>query len=237
MAVPTHGESCLDHLYTNRPEKLNDIMAITNGGSDHKLIYAVRYAKDIKKSARYVKKRCFKTFQVESFKADIRKISWFDVYQCEDVEKAVNILTHKITTVLNKHAPIRTIQVRSKYAPWLSEATKELMQKRNTAQMVATISKNIDAIRQYRNLRNRVTNMIKYDKKNWERSKLDHPSNSAGNLWKNVQRMLSWSKGGPPTQLFWNGKMESRPKELARVMNSFFNISGESVWKFIMMRK
>ena len=50
VAVPTHGESCLDHLYTNRPEKLNDIMAITNGGSDHKLIYAVRYAKVIKKS-------------------------------------------------------------------------------------------------------------------------------------------------------------------------------------------
>ena len=68
------------------------------------------------------------------------------------------------------HAPIKTIQVRAKYVPWLSDTTKEAMQKRNVAQKIAAVSKNIDALREYRNLRNRVTNMIRMDKKNWERA-------------------------------------------------------------------
>ena len=42
VSTNTHKDSCLDHLYTNKPEKLVDTIAHYNGGSDHKLIYSVR---------------------------------------------------------------------------------------------------------------------------------------------------------------------------------------------------
>ena len=222
MSVPTHSDSCLDHLYTNRPDKLVDTMAIENGGSDHKLIYTVRHSKSLKRNVRYVKKRCFKKFNEDHFRADIKSLSWFDIYMCDDIETAVEKLAEKITVILDRHAPIRMIQVRSKYAPWLTDATKEMMQRRNIAQKISTVTKTMETIRNYKNLRNTVTRLIRNDKKNWEKARLNHLTNSTNSLWSNVSKMLTWSKSGPPTQLYCNGKMESRPKALAETLNSFF---------------
>ena len=219
VSVPTHMESCLDHLYTNKPEKLCDVMALNNGGSDHKIISTVRYAKNIERSARYIRKRCFKKFDAEAFKADVSEVSWFDIYMEENVDEAVRKLTAKITAILDKWAPVRTIQLRQKYAPWLSDQTKELIVQRNLAQKIASISKDIVKLREYRLIRNRVTKLIRDDKKRWERAKLDF---NTDDLWKNIKSRLNWKNSGPPTQLYYEGALVQRPKQLAKVMNSFF---------------
>ena len=54
-------------------------------------------------------------------------------------------------------APLRTIQVRAKYAPWLSDDTKDLMKERNSAQIKANETKHPDDYRYYKSLRNQVT--------------------------------------------------------------------------------
>ena len=70
-------------------------------------------------------------------------------------------------------APIRTIQVRVKYAAWLSTSTKRLLQERDAAQKVAIQTRDQDSWRLYKNLRNTATARMRVEKKAWERSKLD----------------------------------------------------------------
>ena len=82
-----------------------------------------RYKKSIKRNIRYVRKRSFKNFKAEDFSSAVRQISWWDVYSCENANMAAQILTSKLSKILDSMAPIRTIQVRTKYAPWLSEST------------------------------------------------------------------------------------------------------------------
>ena len=55
------------------------------------------------------------------------KVSKLDVYMCTDVDKAVRILSSKITSILDKMAPMKTVQVRTNYNPWISQETKTLM--------------------------------------------------------------------------------------------------------------
>ena len=43
----------------------------------------------------------------------------------EDVEETVLIVTEKLTTILNDMAPVKCIQTKAKYAPWLSKETKD----------------------------------------------------------------------------------------------------------------
>ena len=140
----------------------------------------------------------------------------------DNVDQAVQILTERINTLLDKYAPVKNIQVRKKYAPWLSDATKKLMEQRNIAQQVAFLSKDQNRLREYKNLRNRVNNLLKSDKKNWEKAHLDHVSNSDSDLWKNLKDLVQWKNGGPPSQLFHNGELHSSPKRLAKMMNEFF---------------
>ena len=135
---PGQDPSLLDHHWTNRPDKVSSSQAFFQGGSDHKIIFSVRHTKKVVSKPRIIKKRCFKNFEPENFVEAIQNITWFEVYMTEDVEVAVEMVTRKLTAILDIMAPVKTIQTRGKYAPWLSEATKKKIQTRNEAQKKAS---------------------------------------------------------------------------------------------------
>ena len=219
---PGQEDAGLDHIYTNKPEKLSNVYAEFTGGSDHKLIKVTRFAKSIQRNVRYVRKRVFKNFVDKDFQHAVQQISWWDLYTCEDPDKAAEILTSKLTSFLDQMAPVRTIQVRAKYAPWLSDNTKHLMKERNEAQKVASETKNLDDYRLYKSLRNQATAKMRQEKKAWERFKLNSTKNDPSTLWKNVKTWLNWNNSGPPSRLFHNGRLVNSPAGIAGTMNSFF---------------
>ena len=51
-----------------------------------------------------------------------------------EVNEALRIFNDKLMNILDLHAPVKTIQIRNNYAPWLSNSTKELMKERDIAQ-------------------------------------------------------------------------------------------------------
>ena len=63
---------------------------------------------------------------------------------------------------------------------------------------------------------------MREEKKNWERSRLNHLENNSTNIWKNMKTWLNWKVSGPPTQLFHGGQTIRSPADLADTMNSFF---------------
>ena len=109
----------------------------------------------------------------KSFIEDVRKASWWSVYRCEDANEAAEIFTHKLTEILDRHAPVKVFQTRTNFAPWLSEETKQLMQERDRAQIWASSSSRKEDWSNYRVLRNKVTKKLKIDKINWQKTKLE----------------------------------------------------------------
>ena len=128
----------------------------------------------------------------------------------------------KITRILNFMAPIRTFQVRTHYVPGLEEETRRLQAERNMAHEKASKSDSPEDWRLFRSLRNKATAKIRADKKRWEHEKFSHVENSSSDIWNSVKGWLGWSSGGPPTQLFWEGRMVHRPAGLASSMNRYF---------------
>ena len=133
---------------------------MTEGHSDHKIIHAVRVAKMIRSHARFVKKRSYKEFDENAFISEIRKTSWWQVYSCEDANQAAEIFITKLSQILDKHAPVKTFQTRTKFAPWLSDTTKQLMKDRDLAQIQASSSRNENDWKNYRVLRNKGTKIL-----------------------------------------------------------------------------
>ena len=214
--------SGLDHIYTNRPDKCSEVQAEVHGGSDHKLLKVTRFSKAEVRSARYVRKRCYKNFCPVQFCEAVKELSWFELYMCDSPSTAADILTKKLSNILDKLAPIRTIQVHTKYAPWLSSTTKELIKKRNEAHEKAAQSKDPDDWRAYKNLRNTTTAMLRSEKKDWTRQKLDGASHNPETIWRNVKSWLSWGNSGPPSKLFIGGEMVSSPYRVSGAMNNYF---------------
>ena len=78
----------------------------------------------MKNNVKYVKKRSYANFNKETFLEEI--VSWWDVYSRTNVNDAVQLLSVQVTAALDKTAPIKTFQTRTKYAPWLSKETENL---------------------------------------------------------------------------------------------------------------
>ena len=160
--------SGLDHLYSNRPEKLSQVKTFLTGMSDHKLLKVIRYTKSFKILPRYVKKRSFKNFNEEAFKTKLEESNLDEILTCYDVNIAAETLVDKVNSILDSMAPIKTIQVRAHYVPGLEEDTKKLQGERNKAHEQAARSDSPEDWRLYRALRNRTTAKIRADKKKWE---------------------------------------------------------------------
>ena len=222
--APHQPESGLDHFFTNTPSKLSPVQVITNGASDHKILLATRYATSLKRNVRYVTKRCFKNFNKEDFISAVRQINFWQIYNCNDVEIALQMLSGSLTTILDEMAPIRTIQIREKYAPWLSNDTKQKMAERDQAQQKAAQSKLAADWKTYKLLRNNVNCILRTEKRNWQRNKFQKCEEELDTkqIWKNVKSWLNWTSSGAPSQLFYEGRLETKPSRLAECMNNFF---------------
>ena len=219
---PGQENSGLDHFYTNAPGKVSSLQILNEGHSDHKIIHAVRVSKSIKSQARYVKKRSYKNFDENAFMEEVKKTSWWEVYSCEDANEAAAIFTTKLSKILDRHAPVRTFQTRTNFAPWLSEETKHLMKDRDRAQLWASSTQNQTDWASYRVLRNKITKRLKSEKKDWQKNKLEECSNESGKLWANIKGWLNWSSSSTPSQLFHEGRMETSPISIASIMNHFY---------------
>ena len=212
----------LDHLYSNKPDRLSRVSTFFTGVSDHKLLKVQRFTKSFKQLPRFVKKRSYKEFDEELFRENIKGCGLEDIWDCSDVNIATELLTDKMTKVLDWMAPIKKFQTRTKYAPWLSKETKELKVKREAAQAKATETGTPEDWRLFRSIRNQVTAKCREDKRKWEKEKLDAADNSSTKIWKTVRGWLGWGISATPTQIFWEGSLVTSPKGLCMAMNKFF---------------
>ena len=147
---------------------MSETQVIFRGGSDHRLILCTRYTKSVIGRKRVVKKRSFKNFSPGEFLKALSKISWWDVYSCNDVNLALSRFNAKVSKVLDEFAPVKSFQVRNNYVPWLSKETQELMKERNTAQHRAATTGLDEDWHLYRQLRNQVNRSVKNVKNKWQ---------------------------------------------------------------------
>ena len=119
-------------------------------------------------------------------------------------------------------APMRTVQIRKKYAPWLSSTTLELMKQRDGIQKNASETGDKDDWKKYKHIRNQINNRLRYEESNWQRMKIDSCGEDSSKVWKSVKGILNWSSSGSPSQLFHNGSLVNKSQDVAEVQNQFF---------------
>ena len=218
--------SGLDHYWTNRPEKLSEVEALTVGHSDHKLISAVRNTRVVMAGSQYVRKRSYKNFEESKFIEAVKQTKWWPVYSCDSVDRAVELFTVSLTSILDSMAPVRTIQLRRQYAGWLSQPTKDLMAARDSAVAEYTRTRLPGDWEEARLLRNRVSSLLKSEKCRYmsEKVKRCEEQKDTGQVWRNIRSYIGWGgSGGAPTLLTSEaGQLITSPAAMAELQNTFY---------------
>ena len=147
----------------------------------------MRHTKAAISKPRYITKRIYKNFDPALFIQAVQDISWWELHSCDSVDAAVEIFSNNMTTILDVMAPIKTIQVRSNFAPWISENTKEKINERDAAKKRFDDTKNDEDWKTFKRHRNSVTNTLRTEKKMWQKRKLSECSGDPKETWKNVK--------------------------------------------------
>ena len=219
---PGHKDSTIDLMFTTNPDKMSEPRTLIRSSSDHRLVMSTRYTKNIVEHPRYTRKRSYKKFDANSFQLAIRNTDLLDIYLCQDVNKAADLLTEKLTKILDNMAPVRSIQTRTNYAPWMSPDIKDDINARDAAQKKAIDSKAEKDWEQFKKLRNQVTGRIKKEKLAWQQRKLENCQGDPAKQWGHILGWLNWSSTSSPTKLIHGNRVETSPSKMANIMNNFY---------------
>ena len=110
---------------------------------------------------------------------------------CEDVNPAVELLSSKLTFILDAMAPLKTFQVRKKYVPWLSCETRCLKKERDELNKIASLSGNDADWRKFKNIRNKINNRTKFEEQKWHAEKIRICGDNSSKMWKCVKQVLN----------------------------------------------
>ena len=107
--------------------------------SDHFLIYSVLNLKSPKTPPNYVKSRTLKNYNAESFLLDLQaqQVAWTENYLITDASEKLDYCNQVFLDILDKHAPIKIIELKHCKCAFLDEDTRDLMIERNQLLRIA----------------------------------------------------------------------------------------------------
>ena len=219
--VTQESRTLIDHIYTNNEETIQCVSVEKMCISDHFAVFCNRksHTSVCKNTHQVITYRSFKNFEEAYFLSDLSSVPWEILEQFDHVDDIVSAWKSLFFEVLDKHAPIKSQWVKKKYQPdWLSPEILDCMKERNKCK----INGNITA---YKELQNKVTNLINIAKKKTYQSKIEEGRSDPRTIWKLFKEFGIKSKGNDGENNFAiksENDMITNESDLAEHFNNYF---------------
>ena len=123
--VTQYSRALIDLCLTNFPDKVSKSGVIDIGISDHSAIYLTRKVTLFRSgNHKTVETRQLKNFNEDEFLRDLRMNDWNLATACNNPNEMWDVWKQLLTSVIDKHAPLRTKRIKNKSSPWI---TNELL--------------------------------------------------------------------------------------------------------------
>ena len=124
IKVPTKSTNSssitvIDHISASYPERVTQCRVIDISLSDHQLIFYTRKISRIKRgSHKQIQFRSFKHYTVNLFEQELLKLNFPNYQNYNEINEAYNDFIQKITSVIDKVAPIKERRVKQNSQEW-----------------------------------------------------------------------------------------------------------------------
>ena len=182
--------SLLDHILTNSGERVSQSGVADVGLSDHQMTYCTREIACLKQNIhRFVKTRSFKNYSKDSYLQELENAKFPEYSKFTDINCAYSDFIGKLTTIIDKVAPVREMRIKANSQEWFDEEIHEHIALRD--KMLAKFKKSRKQCddQNYKKARNHVQTMIKRKKKNFVLDKLNQNIGKPKELWKSLKSL------------------------------------------------
>ena len=190
-------ETNIDHMFTNQPEFVRISGVIHCGIRDHDAVYMIRNMRvstphklPPKISNVRTGVRNFRKFDHVVFQLDIEKIPTEQItFVFKDVNEMWLLWKTFFVDILNKHAPITNIKVKSNHLPYVTSELRGLIRQRDYLRANANKSGSAILRQAFVQVRQKVNYMIKKLRRDYYEKKIE--DNKKNFLNKQLTRVLS----------------------------------------------
>ena len=192
--VTSETSSLIDHMLSNQLDNIKSSGVLEVSMGDHFMNYMVWKSHNV--TTHFHNNVTFRKSNGTdwyAFREDMSKVNWKDIETCDDLNDAVEKWENMVLNVINKHMPWRTKRMRKTYSPWLNESIYNLIKQRDSAKKKAIAQKKEKFWKKYRELRNKVTSVIRKAKKRYYIEKLANCSDR-NESWKILKSFLPNNK-------------------------------------------
>ena len=125
--VTSHqNRSIIDKIYTNRPNKINNIRTCNNIDSDHKYICARYITKEAPYTPKFIFKRDYKDLTSHNINDYIDRSEFLnEIFTSNDSDFIAETLQIELNAIYNALAPGRYEQFKNNYVPYYTNEIRE----------------------------------------------------------------------------------------------------------------
>ena len=116
---------------TTNSSLIDSCSILTPSISDHNLVEVVLKGKAVRVKPRYITVRSVSNYNSESFLKDLSYVPWHMVNFFDDVDDQVETFNSLFLEVLDEHAPVKRIRIKSRPNPYVTQEIKQLMKTRD----------------------------------------------------------------------------------------------------------
>ena len=127
---------------------------------------------------------------------------------------------------MDKHAPVKVIQNRKDYVPYISPQLNKLMADRDKLKETAADTGSLTDYQEYKKKRNEVSTLLKNAEGHHYGEKFNDENVTTKTVWKTAYEVLGNCRSTFPTQILHNGRLLSNP---TTEVNKFFGTKIENL--------
>ena len=212
-------KSCLDQIFTNRPEKVNNFTTHHSTFSNHSMVEININVKKKINTKKFIKIRTMKNYNKQTFNENISNHGLYieTMYENQSDKIAENII-QILKESVNPVAPIIRIQMTSRNTEAIGMDAQKALVERDIAQREAKENPTLENKRNHRHLRNRANNLI--NKERYLRKKeMYEKETSTRQKWKKAKQETGQESHENPSVIKDGNKNFTKPKDIAMCLN------------------
>ena len=211
--------SCIDHIYSNCPHKITNVITHNTGQSDHSILTARYHTKAPITPRRQVFTR--KKYKLTAHALN-QHLQHNDIihsaFSYTDPNLVADIIMSEYNNVIEIIAPCTIKQVHKNYTQYINKVLHQKQKNLKKLYNKAKRTKNNEDWLKYKNTKASINKEISQQKKKYTTDKLDN----SNDRWKTVKDLNNTNAITTPRSIIKDNKIFNKPKDICNIANNYY---------------
>ena len=145
----------------------------------------------MKTAPKTIRCRNYRRYDHNKQKDDLKNADWSPVYISHSISDSLQAFNRILSEFFDRHAPFATKRTNTNISSWLTVELKNEMDYRDVLQQKFRKLKTTENYKKYKCQRNKVNNLIKRAKQNYNKNLLDENTKNLTSFWRTLKSIFS----------------------------------------------